>query len=252
LKKDILKIVTICLIVLSGYVAVSLEWDASKLFGAEDHLIENLGAFFFFAASILYFVCYWLSLRLSKDIHHHRKRNIFYFFLAVLFFIGFGEEISWGQRIIGWETPQILEAINKQKETNFHNIRFFNDQRYRRGEPRENEKRPVLSIMLDVDTWFFSFWFSYCMILPLLNRYSLRSGKYFSRFGLPVPPLWIGFLLLINFSMHAIPHLFSLLVHMDHSFTELKESYDGLIFAVLAHHELKKQLLLKRRVNARE
>ena len=143
------------MIVLSGYVAVSLEWDASNPFGGEDHLIENLGAFLFFTASILYFVCYWLSLRLSKDIHHPRKRNIFYFFLAVLFFIGFGEEISWGQRIFNWETPQIFKTINKQKETNFHNIRLFNDHRDRRGETLEKERRPVLSIMLDVDTWFF-------------------------------------------------------------------------------------------------
>lgn len=33
-----------------------------------------------------------------------------------------GEEISWGQRIIGLATPAALDAINVQGETNIHNI----------------------------------------------------------------------------------------------------------------------------------
>jgi hypothetical protein len=33
-----------------------------------------------------------------------------------------GEEISWGQRIFGWETPEALEEINRQGETTLHNI----------------------------------------------------------------------------------------------------------------------------------
>lgn len=243
----------IFLVVLSGYAAVSLNWEASKIFRGEDNLIETLGAFFLLAASILYFACYWLSSRLSKDTSHlHRKRNGFYIFLAVIFFIGFGEEISWGQRIFDWKTPNFFIEINRQGETNIHNIKVFNDPRYREGGPLENKRRPVLSILLDVDTWFFSFWFSYCLILPLLNRHSWRASSYISRIGLPVPPLWIGILLLINFSIYAIPHLFSWLVYMDHSFNELRESYDGLIFSALAHHEFKKQLFLIRRVNAGE
>jgi len=33
-----------------------------------------------------------------------------------------GEEISWGQRILGWATPALLDAINYQGEANIHNI----------------------------------------------------------------------------------------------------------------------------------
>lgn len=33
-----------------------------------------------------------------------------------------GEEISWGQRIFGWETPEALEEANRQEETNIHNL----------------------------------------------------------------------------------------------------------------------------------
>ncbi len=39
---------------------------------------------------------------------------------AAIFILG--EEISWGQRIFGWATPEELEEINRQGETNIHNI----------------------------------------------------------------------------------------------------------------------------------
>ena len=251
MKKEIVKIVVIFLVVLSGYIVMALYWEALKPFRGEDRLIEYLGAFSLFIASTLFFACYWFSSRRGKDTGHSPlKRSKFYLFLAILFFIGCGEEISWGQRIFGWQTPKIAQEINSQREMNFHNIRIFNDPRYNRGEPLENERRPVLSFLLDVDTWFFSFWFSYCLIIPLLNRYSLRASGKISRWDLPVPPLWIGSLLLVNFSMYAIPHLTFFLSHLDHDFNELKETYDGFLFAVLAHHELKKQLSLKKRIAA--
>ena len=48
--------------------------------------------------------------------------------LAILFFLFGMEEMSWGQRIIGWETPGNLSNLNYQNEYNFHNIfnPFFN------------------------------------------------------------------------------------------------------------------------------
>lgn len=33
-----------------------------------------------------------------------------------------GEEISWGQRVFGWATPDVLQVENVQGETNFHNL----------------------------------------------------------------------------------------------------------------------------------
>lgn len=33
-----------------------------------------------------------------------------------------GEETSWGQHFLGWSTPDWLSAVNRQRETNLHNI----------------------------------------------------------------------------------------------------------------------------------
>lgn len=42
-----------------------------------------------------------------------------------------GEEISWGQHLLGWETPEALKTLNDQRETNIHNISSWFDQKPR-------------------------------------------------------------------------------------------------------------------------
>lgn len=42
--------------------------------------------------------------------------------MAVLCFLFMMEELSWGQRIFGWDTPEGIERINAQNETNLHNV----------------------------------------------------------------------------------------------------------------------------------
>lgn len=34
-----------------------------------------------------------------------------------------GEELSWGQQIWHWETPDLIAGVNRQRETNLHNLR---------------------------------------------------------------------------------------------------------------------------------
>ena len=232
----------------------SMEWlgdEVTYRLSREDGLIENLGAFFFLTAAGLFLASYFQSSGPGKGMVTLRsKKNISYLLLAILFFVGFGEEISWGQRIIGWETPQFMQEINRQRETTLHNINIFNSDFFYKGNSRTVE-RPFLSIMLDVQTWFFLFWFSYCLILPIANKYSLATRRHISRFGLPVPPLWIGFLLLTNFLIFISPLVFYYLIdsrpsRMFHAFSEIRESNEAFVFAVLALHELKKQLSKKR------
>jgi len=233
-----------------SYFVVLLGVEAMSHLRREDGLIENLGAFFFLTASVLFFASYFKSSGPGKDTATLRsKKNISYLLLAILFFVGFGEELSWGQRIIGWETPQFLKKINRQGETTFHNIRIFNTKLFFKGGGG-NIERPVLSVIFDVQTWFFLFWFFYCVALSLINRYSLRFRRYFSSKGVPLPPLWIGFLLLTNFLISISPSTFYYLIdlrpsRMFHAFAEIRESNEAFVFAVFSLHELKKQLSKK-------
>ena len=42
-----------------------------------------------------------------------------------------GEEISWGQQLVGWETPEWIKKVNSQNETNLHNMSSWFDQKPR-------------------------------------------------------------------------------------------------------------------------
>lgn len=42
-----------------------------------------------------------------------------------------GEELSWGQQLFHWQTPELMEEINDQQETNVHNISSWFDQKPR-------------------------------------------------------------------------------------------------------------------------
>ena len=49
---------------------------------------------------------------------------------AASFYLG-GEEISWGQQLFHWQTPEYMQEINDQRETNIHNISSWFDQKPR-------------------------------------------------------------------------------------------------------------------------
>lgn len=48
--------------------------------------------------------------------------SIMMLFTAVLFLFGAGEEVSWGQRIFGFESTEFFQQNNGQAETNLHNL----------------------------------------------------------------------------------------------------------------------------------
>lgn len=100
-----------------GILTGAISKDFYKWFTGEDRFCESLQVVFYFAAFVM-------STITAKRIWKNKERTIACLFVFVclgLFFL-IGEEMSWGQRIFGWTTPQTLEQVNKQGETNLHNI----------------------------------------------------------------------------------------------------------------------------------
>ena len=50
---------------------------------------------------------------------------------ALSSFYVFGEELSWGQHVLNWSTPEYWAALNDQGETNLHNTSSWLDQKPR-------------------------------------------------------------------------------------------------------------------------
>ncbi len=100
------------LIVGMYYQPVWVDW-----LSFEDGAIETLSAFFLFAASII-----WILYAIAQIIRRQFFNLLIALGLASIFFIIGMEEISWMQRVLGFETFGLFLARNSQGETNLHNI----------------------------------------------------------------------------------------------------------------------------------
>lgn len=110
------------IVVIAIWLETNLDTRAQLI--SEDHLIEYLTAIFFGLSSLGFVVILARSTFLREC--KFWWRYFFTFGWAVALFLAMGEEISWGQRILGFETPEFISEINTQDEFNIHNISFGN------------------------------------------------------------------------------------------------------------------------------
>ncbi len=92
----------------------------------EDYWAENLTAVWFLLAGLLLFV--------TALVERSFFRRCVYILGGMAMVFAAGEEISWGQRIFGFATPDFLMHLNEQKEFTVHNISYSTfDRPYRNG-----------------------------------------------------------------------------------------------------------------------
>ncbi|WP_297088397.1 hypothetical protein [uncultured Draconibacterium sp.] len=108
------------IIIMSVLIAASTFYYAEELyhkFVAEDGIFENVTALVLLGISVLFLV---------RFLKTWRTRNKYWILLNLLIiigaFFGFGEEISWGQRIFSIESGEFFTQNNLQNETNLHNL----------------------------------------------------------------------------------------------------------------------------------
>jgi hypothetical protein len=195
----------------------------------EDGPAESMTAAMFFVASIFFFVLSGLYANCGWSLV---GRNVFFLLLAVLFFVGAGEELSWGQRVFGMETPAFLSGINAQNEINIHNLYVF-DLHNRDGTPKTFLSKFVTSGYL-----FNLFWFAYCVCVPIVTRLSPALRTRVARIGVPIVPLWLGLLFVVNFGALKVLRLEFVSNIPRDSVTELFECNSALLFFILSLHLL--------------
>jgi hypothetical protein len=95
----------------------------NKFIWSENGLVEFLQVIFLFMSTIF-------LIKFIKKIYY--QFNIIQRIFILLYLSGIVyylfEEISWGQHLFGWSTPEIFSNLNHQNETNIHNISsIFNE-----------------------------------------------------------------------------------------------------------------------------
>lgn len=136
----------------------------------EDGLVESFGALCALVASVI-FVCAYIETPRATADTQVRRRNPWLLLLALAALVAAGEEISWGQRLLGFETPAWLAEKNVQDEFNFHNVIFTDP-----DAPTNPSEILMLATLL-----------GYLGVLPLLTRRSARLWQLVARTRLPVP-----------------------------------------------------------------
>ncbi|MFO0792823.1 MAG: hypothetical protein U0586_02050 [Candidatus Brocadiaceae bacterium] len=231
----------IFLMVVSCYAIFCLDEDSIRRLLKEDGLVEYAGAFCFLAAAGLFFASYVRSSGSGNNFAWLcTRRNIFYLFLGVFFFVAFGEEISWGQRIFHMTNGELFNKINKQKEMNIHNLWIFSS--YENGV-----RAPIISGFFTIEKFFHVFWFLFCFVIPIVHKYSLQASRVLNHIGIPRAPVWIGVLLCVNYVFSkVVSKIYAIYSPGSYIQTwELKESLSAFIFAILACHGLKNSYLIK-------
>ncbi len=143
----------------------------------EDGIFEYLGAVGLIVAGILFSMAYVRSRTAENRAALERPARLFLLALGALFVFGAGEEISWGQRLLGLETPEGLAAANRQHEINFHNLHFVYASNFQ---------------------LFQLFWFTFVLAVPLLAALDGRAHRLLRRI-VPIIPIPLGLLFLLNY-----------------------------------------------------
>ncbi len=167
--------VLVLAVVAYAYVLESGYADFYYVSVQEDEYLEWASFWAFLLAAVA-------SIVSSRSYRSTTNRAPWFFYgLALFCFLIAMEEISWGQRLLGYRPPLYFLEHNFQQELNIHNVI---DTGYR---------KLVLSLTI----------VGYGVLLPLLALLPLLS-RFFDRVGIVVPRLGLLPLFMATFLMYAI------------------------------------------------
>ncbi len=178
--KILLVAITLCSFIF--YIDLSLY----KTLVREDGIVENATAIILLTISI--FILYRLIILWNSKSINWLILNIL---LVIVFFFGFGEEISWGQRIFHSESNNFFLKYNLQNETNLHNLKLYG-----------------LKINIIVFTYLLGIVYGFYIFFStfLFKKYQLFN-KLVKIYGIPLPRLEHSiYFILSTIIITAIPY----------------------------------------------
>ncbi|MCP3998706.1 MAG: tetratricopeptide repeat protein [bacterium] len=164
---------TLIALVAVVYLVMALHFPMAYIWGTYEDVYGEWAQTFLFLAAMVF------SLRIAVLESRYRT---FFLFLALACFYVVGEEISWGQRIFGWGSPELFKEKNLQGETNLHNFMTG---------PYSTQLKGALEYLIVAGLVI------YGVVYPLASRLGARAALWLERRGLPAPPLclWPAFLI---------------------------------------------------------
>jgi len=155
-------------LIVAVYATTAIYFPIAYIWGTYEDLIGEWTQFWLFIAT---FVVSTRLLFLST------RYRLTFAALAICCFYVSMEEISWGQRLFGFATPDFFKAHNLQSETNFHNFV---------AGPFSTTLKASIGYALA------GAMVAYGLVYPLLLRTKNRLASWSDARGLAAPPLWLA------------------------------------------------------------
>ena len=185
----------------------------------EDHFFENVGAISFLAASVISLFVYMRAVTKRYITQIHWVKLFVYSALALIYFFGAGEELSWGERIF---LPAGLDQANTQEELKIQNLAIVENNTFLTG-----------------DNIYTLFWMGFAVAIPLLSLVWKRFKLFAEKF-MPIVYWGIGVLFLLNYFFAQLANLIYRTAYnyqtilFPQALQEVKESNYQLLFVFLS------------------
>ncbi len=187
----------------AAYACVAGPLELVNFVAGREMLVENVGAVAFLATSVVFFV---MARRESRRSGRWRKLQLIG--LGLFYFVAFGEEASWGQHWLGFETPEELKQINAQEETNLHNLWLLDSYAEGDGSSASLEKKKGLAaLLLNSNRLFDLIMAGFFWLLPAAASFPTPLRGLLARLETPVPAWPFAALLLANLAGTALTEL---------------------------------------------
>ena len=108
--------------ILYAKIQIGVDSDQWRYVSSEGSLSE-------YGTALAYLLVPFFAYPVAKQFKRQKNRlmsSLYWLFIAGAFFVGM-EEISWGQRLLGFEEPEFWSKHNVQSEFTFHNFAFFQE-----------------------------------------------------------------------------------------------------------------------------
>lgn len=166
-------------------------------FVLEDQIFETLTAVYLLATSVVFAIIFFRFKKVSW------LMKLSLLGLALLFFVGAGEEVSWGERIFRWNDHNYIRSMNVQGELTIHNLKYFQG---------EDAVIPISTSQL-----LLAFAVVFTLVIPLACRF-VPTIRNFLNPIFPIMPLDLGLLSVANYIfqkavLRILPHFPALYHH---------------------------------------
>ncbi len=205
-------IITVIMVVTALFFFTN-SMDVNTRIQEEDGVLEYLTALFFLVAGVIFI--YAMTSKRSTVRKKLKDYRLLLIILGILCIFAALEEISFGQRLFGWDSPEYFEENSSQEETDFHNFE-------------------EISLVFGVAAAVLVL---YGLIIPFGLRHRPRTFAWFREFlsiKIPYPPVQSSIIFLIGILCIVIDYMMKIITGDRFVANEYQEFFFGYGFLIFS------------------